>query len=111
MAAHPLDNLSVGEINLARKIILEGYTNFVVDFRQIYLAEPPKAQLQPFLDAEHQGTLTSDTPCPPRQARCQFDVIGKSMIPEFHEALIDLELKRIVESEVVDTKHHAALTL
>jgi primary-amine oxidase len=111
MALHPLDDLTVAETNLARKVVLEAYPNAVVDFREIFLAEPPKAQLQLYLNAEHQGSLTADTPRPARQAKCHYDVIGQSSVPEYHEALVGLLLEKVVEKVVVDTKHHASLTM
>jgi primary-amine oxidase len=111
MTPHPLDDLSVDERSLVRNIMIESHAGSVLVFREIYLAEPPKAQLQPFLDAENDGNLTPDTPRPARQARCQYDVIGKSKLPTYHEAMIDLESKKAVQSEVVDTKHHAALIM
>jgi primary-amine oxidase len=111
MALHPLDDLSVDEMNLARKVVLEAHGEAVLVFREIYLAEPPKAQLLPYLDAENDGSLTPDAPRPARQARCQYDVVSKSRIPAFYEAVIDLESKSIVESEIVDKKYYAALIM
>lgn len=108
---HPLDDLTLEEINLARKIILETHPTAVIYFREIYLAEPPKRELQLYLDEEHLGNATINTPRPSRRAKCQFDVIGPSRVPEFHEAFADLKLECLQEEEMVDKRHHASLTM
>lgn len=111
MAPHPLDNLSVEEVNAARQVILDDYSGAVVYFREIYSQEPAKAELQLFLREEHSGRLNSNTKRPARLAKCQFDVIGASKIPEFQECTVDLEQKVITQREVVDVQHHASLTM
>lgn len=111
MAPHPLDSLSVSEINIARQVILDDYSNVVVDFREIFLQEPIKEELQQFLHLEHTGCLSPSTKRPARLAKCQYDVVGASKIPEFHEATIDISNETIVHREVVDVQHHASLTL
>lgn len=48
---HPLKGLSVDEINRARQVIIDAHPNEVIDFREIFLQEPPKSQLIKFLEA------------------------------------------------------------
>jgi primary-amine oxidase len=111
MAPHPLDSLDVNEINIARQVILDDYSSVVIDFREIFLQEPAKAELQKFLHLEHTGYLSPGTKRPARLATCQYDVVGTSKIPEFHEATVDISNETIVDREVVDVQHHASLTL
>ncbi|KAL2068426.1 hypothetical protein VTL71DRAFT_16524 [Oculimacula yallundae] len=111
MALHPLDPLTVDEITVARQIVLDGYPDKVIDFREIYLHEPAKAELQDFLLNEHNGKLDASTKRPERLATCQYDVIGNSKIPQFHESTVDLARKEIRDEQVVDVQHHASLTL
>ena len=96
MAPHPLDSLAVDEINIARQVVLDDYSSVVIDFREIFLQEPTKAELQQFLHLEHTGYLSPSTKRPIRLATCQYDVVGASKIPEFHEATVDIDRKSVV---------------
>ena len=109
--SHPLSILSIEETNLARDVIKAAHPNVVIDFREIFLQEPPKAQLQEFLAFEHAGRLSPTTPRPPRLALCQYDVIGADRIPQFHESVIDVVSQSRVKHTVVGREHHASLTL
>ena len=108
---HPLAILSEVETNIAREVVLAAHPNTVIDFREIYLWEPPKDQLQEFLALEHAGRLSPTTPRPPRQALCQYDVIGGDRIPSYEESVVDVGSRRRTHHEVVAKQHHAALTL
>lgn len=108
---HPLRILSFQETEQAKQIVLENHPNEVIDFREIYLQEPEKAELIKFLDLEHSGRLTPTTPRPARLAKCQYDVIGSDKIPCFHEAIVDVNSKKRVKHEVIGKEHHASLTL
>lgn len=108
---HPLDILLADEINTARDVLLTQYPGKVIDFREIYLQEPPKAELKEFLSLEHSGRLSPTSPRPARLARCLFDVFGSKNVPECHEALIDVVLRKKVKDEVVGSKHHANMIL
>lgn len=108
MAPHPLDILSAEETNAARDIVVGLHANYVLSFREIYLDEPPKQQLIQFLAAEHSG---QEAARPARRALVQYDVIGNDKIPEFHEAIIDLDQQKRVSHVVVDKSQHACLTL
>lgn len=108
MAPHPLDMLSAEETNAARDFILKLHPDAVLSFREIFLEEPPKQQLIEYLTAEHAGKTAQ---APARRALVQYDVIGSDRIPEFHEAIIDLDAQKRESHTVVDKSQHASLTL
>src|SRR5882757_975698 len=99
MAPHPLDILSSEETNTARDLILSLHPDAVLSFREIYLEEPPKEQLIAFLTAEHSG---KDAVCPRRTAQVQYDVIGADRVPQYHEAIVDLNENKRISHVVVD---------
>lgn len=111
MQPHPLSSLSEQEINLARSTIIAAHPDTVIDFREIYLHEPPKAQLREFLALEHSGRLSPTSPRPARLARCQYDVIGVDRVPSFHESVVDVVSGKRVKHQVVGKQHHASLKL
>jgi primary-amine oxidase len=111
MATHPLDSLSVKETNIARDVIVSAYPDLLLDFREIFLREPPKDELKVFLAAEHEGRLSLTTPRPARLAKCHYDVIGSDGIPQYHESVVDVEKRKQASRVVVDKRHHASLTL
>ncbi|KAJ9638621.1 hypothetical protein H2204_004097 [Knufia peltigerae] len=86
---HPLDQLSGDEVKIARQAVLDARKHAIL-FRNIYAVEPPKAELVDFLNAEHAGELTANTPRPPRQARAQYDVIYEKGHHEYMESVIDI---------------------
>ena len=108
---HPLSDLSVEETNKARDLVLELHPGAVIDFRSIYLLEPPKADVVPFLELEHAGKLTWSTPRPPRLAQVKYDVIGGQKAAEYHESVINLGAARRVSHEVIGPGRHANLTV
>ena len=109
---HPLDQLSVYESDLAREIILKARgRNVAIQFRSIALEEPPKRELTQFLDLEHAGRLTAQTPRPARLAKVQYDVVRGDKNHEYMESWVDVVRRKEVEQRVVDKAHHAALTL
>ena len=108
---HPLDQLSRHEIDGAREAILKARGKSLILFRDIFAQEPPKAELVPFLQAEHSGTLTSSTPRPARQARVQYDLIYDDKSHDYMESVVDIVAGQEVEHRVIDKKHQSALTL
>jgi Cu2+-containing amine oxidase len=108
---HPLAQLSVEEAHRARDVVLRLNDKAIIDFRTISLEEPAKAELSKFLEAEHNGTLTSSTPLPKRVARVTYDIIGNNKIPQYYESLVDIEESAEISRELVSTAHHASLTL
>ena len=113
MLPHPLAILSVDEVNAARDVILAKHKDGdkVIDFREIYLEEPPKAELVKFLELEHNGSLSDSSSRPSRTALVQYDVIDTSGVPKHHESCIDLQAKQELKHEIVASEHHACLTL
>jgi primary-amine oxidase len=109
--SHPLSILSIEETNLAREIVLAHHDQEVVDFREIFLQEPAKAELVKYLELEHSGRLSPSSPRPPRLAKCQYDVIGLDRIPAYHESVVDIGCKKRTKHEVIGKQHQAALTL
>ena len=108
---HPLSDLSILEINRAREAIISLHEGCVLDFRTIYLLEPPKLDVLPFLELEHAGKVTADTPRPARLAQAKYDVIGGSKVPEYHESVIDVQSGTRIKHEIISSEHHASLTM
>lgn len=111
MSTHPLSALSPDETTVARDVIVESHPDTVVYFREIFLSEPPKAELREFLVLEHSGRLSPTTPRPPRLALCQYDVISRGKVTEYHESVVDIRLRRQTEHQVIDRTSHAALVM
>lgn len=99
MVPHPLAQLSVDEISATRNAVLTTHSNYLIFFRGIFLNEPPKAALKPFLAAEHSGTLSSSTPYPQRQARVQYDIVAKNNKADrrYAEAIVNVHSAETVE--------------
>lgn len=111
MAPHPFKTLNVEETRVARDVVLAQHPNTVVDFREIYLQEPEKEGMKQYLESEHAATPGQSPKSPPRLAKCQYDVIGSDKIPEYHESVVDIGLKKRVKHEVIGKEHHASLTM
>lgn len=111
MNTHPLSALSPDETIVARDVIVASHPDTVVYFREIFLSEPPKAELREFLALEHSGRLSPTTPRPPRLALCQYDVISRGKVTEYHESVVDIRLRRQAEHQVIDKTSHAALVM
>ncbi|KAG6035634.1 hypothetical protein E4U41_006001 [Claviceps citrina] len=96
---HPLTQLSVDEFTKAREIVVKLYgSSESIYFRHISLQEPSKESLIPFLEAEHAGALTAETPRPARHARVEYDIIK----PDKHEAVrcvVDLAAFKVINSD------------
>ncbi|KIX99174.1 uncharacterized protein Z520_04750 [Fonsecaea multimorphosa CBS 102226] len=107
---HPLDQLSADEVNVARQAVLDARKAAII-FRNIFTVEPPKAQLIKFLAAEHAGTLCSDTPRPPRQARVQYDVVFEDRRHEYMESVVDIASGKEVEHRRVPSTSQQSLTM
>lgn len=111
MNAHPLSALSPDETTAARDVIVASHPDTVIYFREIFLSEPPKALLREFLAVEHSGRLSPTTPRPPRLALCQYDVISRGKLTEYHESIVDIRLRRQVAHEIIDKTSHAGLVV
>ncbi|KAI1858990.1 uncharacterized protein JN550_012252 [Neoarthrinium moseri] len=108
---HPLANLSVEETNIASEVVKKCHPDSILDFRVIYLQEPLKAELVKFLDLEHAGHVTPESPRPPRLARVHYGVIRKEQQPESVEAVVDIEKKERISYETVPEGVHYSFTM
>ncbi|KAH8817084.1 copper amine oxidase-like protein [Xylogone sp. PMI_703] len=111
---HPLEQLRVDEAARARDIVIRSRNNgrkVVLDFRQIALEEPAKAELQKFLEVEHTSGISASTPRPARLARVYYDVIGSDKIPVYYESVVDVNAGEELNCEAISSTYHAALTL
>ena len=108
---HPLDQLSVAESDLAREVILNARgSNVAINFRSIFLDEPPKRELTYFLELEHSGRLNDQTPRPHRLAKVQYDIVRGHKQVEYTESLVDVISGKEVRQRAVDALHQASLT-
>ncbi|TPX18108.1 uncharacterized protein E0L32_011832 [Thyridium curvatum] len=108
---HPLSALSLDETNQARDVVRSLHNGCVLDFRQIFLLEPPKSEVVDFLELEHAGKVTSSTPWPARMAHVRYDVLEPGKAPAYHESDIDLRTSKRIKHEIVATKHQPGLTI
>jgi primary-amine oxidase len=95
--------LSADEINQARDIVLGLYPGALVEFRILHLLEPPKAEVVPFLEQEHNGTLSESTPWPSRLAQARYDVFQKGKAPSSEESVVDLRAAERIKHTVLDS--------
>ncbi|KAH7376964.1 copper amine oxidase [Plectosphaerella cucumerina] len=110
MSVHPLAPLDSAEFEKARAAVVKlhgGDTRLF--FRCIYLREPVKPQLAPFLELEHAGKLTEETPRPPRQAIVQYDVIEhSSKTSKYTTSIITLDTGEEVTRETAHQKQQTS---
>lgn len=83
----------------------------VIQFRSIFLDEPPKDELSNYLDIESSGNLTPQTPRPARLAKAQYDVVKADKTCDYMESSIDLASGKEVKQRIVEKMHQAALTM
>lgn len=108
---HPLDQLSIEESDYAREVILNARGSQVaINFRSIFLEEPPKHELSRFLELENAGRVTSHTPRPARVAKIQYDVIREDRKHEYMESCVDVVSGKETHRRVVEKMHQPALT-
>lgn len=109
---HPLTALTIDETNVARDVIINSHPGASIYFRIISLLEPPKAEVIKFLDAEHSGQLSQDTPRPARVAEVKYDAIeAGSKVPVYTESWVDIGKHERTKCDVISTEFHASLTL
>jgi primary-amine oxidase len=102
--SHPLSPLSEHEFRNARDIINGLYgAESTLFFRAISLNEPRKAELIPYLEAEHAGAALAELSerRPPREALIEYDVITAAapLAHEYTRAVVDVETARVVSRE------------
>lgn len=108
---HPLSQLSLDETALARDVIRQAHPGTLLNFRVIFLLEPPKAEVEAYLELEHSGNLTAASQRPARLAQAWYDVIGSLRVPQYHETVVDLRAASIAEKKVIDAKSQASLSV
>ena len=108
---HPLLPLSPTECSLARDIITGQHkSEIILSFRSIYLQEPKKAELTPFLADEHAGRDTQATARPPRQAKVEyFTKSGEHS--QYCEAIVDIKEAKEVSVKKFDPKFPVSMSL
>lgn len=115
---HPLAPLSDPEFRSARDAVLAAHATHpsALLFRTVQLEEPPKAELVPFLVAEHAGELSGTTPRPPRRARVQYDVVtarkdGAGSVYQYTQSVVDLGTREELSREVAPDGCHSAFIM
>ena len=108
---HPLSQLSVSETTTARDVVRRSHPGTLLNFRVIFLLEPPKVDVEAYLELEHSGKLSAESPRPPRLAQAWYDVISNTRIPQYHETIIDLTKAEIVDQKVIDPKSKPSLAM
>jgi hypothetical protein len=108
---HPLAQLRSPEIDVARQVVTKARSACLLLFRDIFTEEPKKAELVPFLNAEHSGQLSDETPRPPRLARVQYDTIGEDGSHAYTESVINIHTREEVVHRIVDKDCQPPLTL
>jgi Cu2+-containing amine oxidase len=98
---HPLDQLDIDETEQARKIVLKSVGQSILEFRSIYLEEPPKEQLLPFLESERKGGQPTVS-CPPRIATIHYDIVHSDKSHEYVESSVDLQKQEVLSRQVKD---------
>ncbi|CAM1506276.1 Fc.00g059170.m01.CDS01 [Cosmosporella sp. VM-42] len=98
---HPLAQLSHEEFLKARDTITKLHgPETTLFFRSIYLDEPKRAELVPFLEAEHAGDVSQATR-PPRQALVEYDVVTPDR-HDYSRAVIDVVTGEVASNEIVE---------
>lgn len=99
---HPLSQLSPQEFTQARDIITKQHgPDASIFFRSIFVDEPKKADLIPYLEAEHADILTESVPRPPRCAAIEYDIVTKD-VHEYVRAVVNVENGEVVKSDSAD---------
>ncbi|KAI1608197.1 amine oxidase [Exophiala viscosa] len=96
---HPLDPLSPAEIASVSQILRAAFPDHKVIFRVITLAEPPKALLAPYLQAERANQIR---PKIPRKAFCQYYLNDRQ---QFHQVEVDIDTGKLSSREELPGKH------
>jgi primary-amine oxidase len=108
---HPLAPLRTHEVDIARQVITKARTGYLLLFRDVFAEEPTKAELVPFLDAEHAGRVIDEESRPPRLARVQYDTISDNGSHAYTESIINVETREEVLHRVVEKESQPPVTL
>lgn len=108
---HPLDQLQAQEVSIARETIIQSAPQSIIKFRSIFLLEPTKADLAPFLLAEHNGTLSVSTPRPPRLAQVYYDIVRADKSHNYFESVVDVNARSEISRQGYDASYQPSLSL
>ncbi|KAH7118977.1 copper amine oxidase [Dendryphion nanum] len=101
-SAHPLSPLSASELSSAAAIIKASWPAHTdLYFKVVTLEEPPKAEVLPYLDAEHNNR---PLPVVSRKAFVNYYIRNTS---KFHEAIVDLTSRRVLHNALLGPFVHA----
>ena len=108
---HPLNALSISECDKVRDGVLRARgTDTVVKFRTIFLSEPIKKELIPYLEAERTGSVSEDIQRPARLGLAHYDIIQADRSVQYHESTIDISTGKEVKHRPIGEPHFSALT-
>lgn len=108
---HPLCPLSETEFKKARDTVVQCQgSDASLFFRSIYLYEPKKVELVPYLVAEHAGKVSDATPKPTRRAHVHYDVIQAGKLHVFTKSVVDLDSEKEVSRDVVGPQYQTGFT-
>lgn len=109
---HPLDPLTSYEFEKVRQCIISTRgDNVIIKFRAIYLDEPSKHELVPFLEAEHSTGIDSHTPRPARLAMVLYDAVKSDKSHEYTHSVVDISSGKEIEHRVIGKMHQAAIIM
>ena len=107
---HPLAQLTAQEFAKARDIVVQAHKGSEpLYFRATQLEEPPREDLIPFLEAEHDGSLSEITPRPPRCARVEYDLLKDKKHDHAH-AVVDLDAEKVVSTSTKEGEAYPFFT-
>ncbi|KAF2662264.1 copper amine oxidase-like protein [Lophiostoma macrostomum CBS 122681] len=101
MAVHPFADLSVSEIDQARRLIQSLHPNVLLSFKAITLEEPNKQHMLDYLEAEHGGAAKPNPP--PRMAYCPYYLRGTT---DLRTAWVNLTKGTVAKTEKLDPEFH-----
>ncbi|KAF2007923.1 hypothetical protein P154DRAFT_453216 [Amniculicola lignicola CBS 123094] len=102
VATHPLAPLSATELASAAAIIKASWPAHTdLYFKAVTLEEPPKSEVLPYLEAEHNG---QSLPPVSRRAFINYYIRNTS---KFHEAIVDLNTGRVLRNVLLGASVHA----
>lgn len=108
---HPLHNITPAEIRHASETVShilkeQHHDDRPLWFKHVYLQEPPKALLMPYLDAENAGVPAPQRPFVPRLAGVIYHPVGQAK--EFREIIVSLDSGTEVEFRTPTTGMHSS---
>jgi primary-amine oxidase len=100
---HPFDALSPDEISRTAAIVRPHFGSQEPNFRVITLQEPPKKEMIPFLESEHEGRTADHAPM--RCARVEVVIKLSEEQNGLFELSVDLDNNKIIAKQHHRGKH------